>query len=67
MFCFALICVSSVFAVVLVGSGYFAVFVFLVFCCFCVARPCSTMGLSTVCDCGINLSYSLFLLPKPYF
>ena len=42
-------------------AGCFAKFVFLVsHDCF-VALPYGAMGLSAVCECGISLSYSLFL------
>ena len=30
-------------------------------CDCCLALPGGVMGLSAVCDCGISLSYSLFL------
>ena len=56
VFCCALLCVPSGFAVVLVGrgAGCFAWFVFLVSCGCCVALPPGAVGLSVVCDCGIS-------------
>ena len=35
-------------------ASCFALFVFLVSSCDCVALPCGTTGLSAVCDCGIS-------------
>ena len=58
MFCCALLCVQSGFAVVLVGkrggAGCFAWFVFLVSRDGCVALPRGAMGLPSVCDCVIS-------------
>ena len=60
MFCCKLICFPSSFAISLMGkrererAGSFAWFVFLVSHDCCVALPSGTMGLSTVCDCGIS-------------
>ena len=55
MFCCALLCVHSSFAII---SGCFALFVLLVSHC-CVAFPHDAIGLSAVCDCGISCPYSL--------
>ena len=40
-------------------AGCFALLVFLVSRCCCVALPRGVTGLSAVCDCGISRSYSL--------
>ena len=63
MFCWALLCVHSSFAIILDGeerAGCFALLVFLASCDFCVALPHNATGLSAVCHCGISWSYSLF-------
>ena len=62
MFCCALLCVHSSFAIISIGeerAGCFALFVFLVSCDCCVALPYDGTGLSAVCDCGISSSHSL--------
>ena len=61
MFCCALLCVHSSFAIISMGkrAGYFALFVFLVSRDCCVALPHDVTGLSAVCDCDISWSYSL--------
>ena len=43
-------------------AGWFAKYIFLVSRDGNVALPRGAMGLFAVCDCGISLSYSLFLL-----
>ena len=55
MFCCALICVHSSFAIILIEKRAvgFALFVFLVSPDCCVALPHDATGLSAVCDCGI--------------
>ena len=57
MFCCALFCVHSSFAIISIGeerAGCFALFVFLVSRDCCVALPRNATGLSAVCDCGIS-------------
>ena len=58
LFCYALICVLSSFAIVLKRerAGCFAFIVFWMSCyCKChVALPRGDMGWSAVCDCGIS-------------
>ena len=57
MFCWALLCVHSSFAIILMGeegAGCFALFVFLVSRDSCVALPHDATGLSAVCDCGVS-------------
>ena len=57
MFCCALLCVHSGFAIILIGeerAGYFALFVFLGSHDCCLALPHDATGLSAVCDCGIS-------------
>ena len=49
MFCCALLCVHSSFAIISMGS--FALFVFLMSRDCCVALPHDATGLSAVCDC----------------
>ena len=64
--CFVVRYVMSIqvsFAIILVES--FAFFVFLVSRDCCVALPRGGMGLSAVCDCGYSLSYLLTFL-NPY-
>ena len=67
MFCCAMLCVLSSFAIILMGkrerererererdrAGCFALFVFLVSHDWCVAPPIGATGLSVVCDCDI--------------
>ena len=61
MFCCALLCVHSSFAIISMGKS--ALFVFLVSHDGCVALPHDTMGLSAVCDCGISChTHLLFFL-----
>ena len=54
MFCCALLCVHSSFAIISMGkrASCFALFVFHVSHDYCVALPHDAMGLSAVCDCG---------------
>ena len=52
LFCFALPCVHSSFAIILMGC--LALFVFLVPPDCYVALPHDATGLSAVCDCGIS-------------
>ena len=53
MFCCALLCVHSSFAIISMGMReLIALFVFLVSRDCCVALPRGAMGLSAVCDCG---------------
>ena len=58
VFCCALLCVHSSFAIILMGkrerAGCFALFVFLVSCDCCMALPRDATGLSAVCDRGIS-------------
>ena len=54
MFCCALLCVLSSFAIILMGKIWFALFVFLVSCDCYVALPHGAMGWSAVYDCGIS-------------
>ena len=55
MFCCALLCVHSSFAIILMGKReLFTLLVFLVSRDFCVALLHDTTGLSAVCDCGIS-------------
>ena len=57
MFCCALLCVHSSFAIISMGeerAGCFALFVFLVSHDCCVALPHDTTSLSAECDCGIS-------------
>ena len=58
MFCSALLCVHSCFAMILMGkrekAGCFALFVFLVSRDCCVALSHDATGLFAVCDCGIS-------------
>ena len=57
MFCVAVLCVLSSFAIILMGkrAGCFTLFVLLMSCgCYCsIALPHSAMGLSALYDCGI--------------
>ena len=52
MFCCALLCVHSSFAII--SKGKSALFVFLVPHDGCLALPRDTMGLTAVCDGGIS-------------
>ena len=52
VFCCALLCVHSSFAIISMGS--FALFVFLVSRDCCVALPRDATGSSAVCNCGIS-------------
>ena len=65
MFCCALLCVHSWFAIISISQGRAGCFALVVFRvprdCF-VALPNDATGLSVVCDCGISRSYSLFLV-----
>ena len=55
MFCCALLCVHSSFAIILIGKReLFALLIFLVSRDCCVALPHDATGLSAVCDCGIS-------------
>ena len=56
MFCCALLCVHSSFAIIYREErvGCFALFVFLVSRDCCVALPHDATGLTAVCDCGIS-------------
>ena len=57
MFCCALLCFHSRFAIILIGkreADCFAFFVFLVSCDCCMALPHDDTVLSAVCDCGIS-------------
>ena len=55
MFCYALLCVHSCFAIDGEGrAGCLVLFVFLVSHDCCVALSHDAMGLSAVCDCGIS-------------
>ena len=60
MFCCALLCVHSSFAIILMGMRELVALLFLSYCC--VALPHDATGLSVVCDCGISWSYSLTIL-----
>ena len=54
MFCCALLCVHSSFAIITIGERELVAllfFIFLVSCDCCVALPHHTTGLSAVCDC----------------
>ena len=65
LFCYALLCVLSIFAIIVKRKREIAccfVFIFLrksYYCKSYVAHPDGTVGLSTVYDCGISCSYSL--------
>ena len=57
--CYAILCILSSFAIILiaeVGAGCFTSIVFLVSCdCYCsVALPCDSVGCSAMCDCGMS-------------
>ena len=57
MFCCALLCVHSSFAIISMGKRELVALLFVVFlvsldCC--VALPHDTTGLYAVCDCGIS-------------
>ena len=55
MFCFALLCVHSSFAIILMGKRELvALFVFLVSCDCCVALSNDARGLFSVCDYGFS-------------
>ena len=62
MFCCALLCVHSSFAIILMGkrerererAGCFTLFVILVARDYCVALPCDATGLSADCGCGFT-------------
>ena len=56
MFCRALLCVHSSFAIILMIeiAGCFALFVFMVSRDCCVALPRDATDLSAVCECGIS-------------
>ena len=56
MFCCALLCVHSSFAIILMRKRELVAlfFIFLVARDCCVARPRGAKGLSAVCDCGIS-------------
>ena len=56
MFCCALLCAHSSFAIISMGKrdGCFALFVFLMSCDCSVALPQDVVGLSAVCDYGIS-------------
>ena len=58
MFCCALLCVHSSFAIILMcveeRAGCFALFFFLLSREFCVALPHDDTGFSAVCHCGIS-------------
>ena len=65
MFCCVLLCVDSIFAIISIGKSKLVAlrfFVFLVSHDWCVALHHDAMGLSSVCNCCISLSYQLFLL-----
>ena len=51
MFCCALLCVHSSFAIISMGKS---LFIFLVSSDCCVALPHNATGLSAVCDCGFS-------------
>ena len=62
MFCCALLCVNSSFAVISwqrERAGCFAMFVILVSHDYPVALSCDATSVSAVRDCGISCSYSL--------
>ena len=58
MFCCALLCVHSSFAIILMGKrepvALLCLSVFLVSSDCCVALPHDAMGLPAICDCGIS-------------
>ena len=55
MFCCALLCVHSSFAIILIGKRELvALLVFLVSRHCCVALPHDATGLSALCDCGTS-------------
>ena len=67
MFCYAILCVISSFAINIAEeekAGYFTFIVFLMSCDCCCSLPLlyAAVGLSAVYDCGISWSY---LLPLP--
>ena len=66
MFCCALLCVHSSFAIILMGkrASCFALFVFLVSRDCCMTLSQGAIGLSAVCDCGIFWSYSITIFHK---
>ena len=52
MFCCALLCVNSSFAIIVMGKRELVAFLCLSDCC--VALPHGATGLSAVCDCVIS-------------
>ena len=55
MYCCALLCVHSIFSIILMGKRELvALLVFLVSSGCCVALPQDAAGLSAVCDCVIT-------------
>ena len=65
LFCCALLCVFSSFAIILKRKRELVAFLFIVLrmSCYCqcsVALPHDAVGWSAVCDCDISLSYSVF-------
>ena len=54
MFCCALLCVHSSFAIILMGKRELVALLSLVSYDCCVALPRGATGLSAVCDCGIS-------------
>ena len=59
LFCYALLCVHSSFAIILKGevkAGCFAIIVLQMYCYYkcSVALPHGAVGWSAVCDCGIS-------------
>ena len=64
LFCYALLCVHSSFAIIMKEekkAGFFASIVLQMYCYYnySVALPHGAVGWSAVCDCGNSRSYSL--------
>ena len=57
MFCCTLLYVHSSIAIILMGKRELVALLNL--SSWCLALPRGVIGLSSVCDCGISLSYSL--------
>ena len=66
LFCYAVLCVLSSFAITSLGKRELVVFLFVfLMSCGCyhsLLLPRDAVGWSAVCDCGISLSYSLTFL-----
>ena len=59
LFCYALLCVHSSFAIILKRKRKLVALLSLSYCCIVTINvmwlfPCSAVGWSAVCDCGIS-------------